>query len=186
MCHILRILSPLVDQGLHVSRKWGIEADHLLRAWMNEAKGLGMESLTRQKLETILDELTILRIDCTLADFSTIIAFIIEERMTDPVEMHTDLMGTACLKTTLDNCYIAEALKDSIMCNSVLSMIALRENLETHTIVRITADITYDCTLVFLKITPYDGNITALDRVNKELLCMIELSLLVLSYNKKT
>ena len=153
---------------------------------MNEAEGLGMEGLARKELEAVLDELAVLRVDCALADFCSIITLIVEERMADPVEMHTDLVGTAGLKTTLYNCYITKALEDSIVCHSMLSMITLREDLETHTVVRITTDITYDSTLIFLKITPYDSHITALDGVNKELLCKIELSFLVLCHYEKS
>ena len=95
LSHILGIFAPFVDESLHVGRKFRIEADHLLRTRVDESESLGMESLTREKLETVLDELSVLRIDCPLAYLGTVITAVIEERMTYPVEMNTDLVGTA-------------------------------------------------------------------------------------------
>ena len=45
---------------------------------MNEAEGLGMQGLSWQQFEAVLDELAVLRIDGTLSDFSTVITFVIE------------------------------------------------------------------------------------------------------------
>ena len=113
--HILRIFAPFVDEGLHVCRKCGIETHHLLSARMDKAKSLGMESLPWKKLETVLDELTVLRINGPLADLRTVITRVIEERMADPVEMDTDLVRTTRFKTALYNRHISEALQYTIM-----------------------------------------------------------------------
>jgi hypothetical protein len=145
-----------------------------------------MESLTREKLEAVLDELAILGVDCTLPDFRAVIPVIVEERMTDPIEVNTDLVGTACLETTFHDCHIAEAFEDTIVCHRMFSMITVWEDLEAHTVVRVTTDITYDGTLIILEIAPYDSHITTLDRVYEELLCEVQLSLLVLSDNKQS
>ena len=122
-----------------------------------------MQSLTRQQLETILDELTIFRIDGSLSDLCTVITFIIEKRMTDPVEVNTDLMGSSCLKTALYYCHISETLKHLVMCDCMLSMVSIREHLESHTVVRIASDIAYDRSLIIFEVTPYYRHITALD-----------------------
>ena len=142
---------------------------------MNEAESLGVESLTRQKFEAVLNELTILCIYGTLADFSSIITFVIEKRMTYPVEMHPDLVSTSCFKTAFNYSNIAEAFQNPVMSHCMLSMITIREYLEAHAVIRITSDVSYDSTFVLLEITPDDGHITALDRMHEELFCEIEL-----------
>ena len=68
----------------------------------------------------------------------------------------------------------------------MLSVIAVRENLEAHTVVRIAADVSDDGTFVFLEISPYDCDISAFDRMYEELLCKVELSLVVLCHDKKS
>ena len=59
-----------------------------------------MKSLTRQELETVLYELAVFGIYGSFADFRTVVAFVIEERMSDPVEVHAYLVGSSCLETT--------------------------------------------------------------------------------------
>ena len=72
--HVFCVFAPLVYEGLHVRRERRIEADHLLCARMDEAESLGMEGLTRKKLETVGDELTIFRVYRALADFRAVIS----------------------------------------------------------------------------------------------------------------
>ena len=68
LSHVLGIFAPFVDEGLHVGRKFRIEADHLLCARVDEAEGLGMEGLTRKELEAVLYELTVFRVNCAFTD----------------------------------------------------------------------------------------------------------------------
>ena len=91
-----------------------------------------MEGLSRKQFETILNELTILGINCPLTDLGTIITAVIEERMADPVEMNSDLMSPSCLKTTLHNSNISKSFQNTIMRHSMLAMIPVREYLETR------------------------------------------------------
>ena len=153
---------------------------------MDEAEGLGMKCLTWKELEAVFYELSVFCIDGSFADLGTVVTFVIEERVTDPVEMNTDLMGTACLKAALDYGHISEALQHSVVSHCMLSMVAFRENLETHPVIRITAYVSCDGAFIFLEITPHDGYITAFYRMYKELLCQIELSLVILGYDKKS
>ena len=137
---------------------------------MDESESLGMQSLTRKKLEAVFNELTVLCIDGSLSDFRSIVTLIIEERMTYPVEMHADLVRTSCLKTALHYGHISETLKNSVMRYSMLSVITFREDLESHTVIRVTADVSDDGALIILQISPDNCYITAFDRVDKELL----------------
>ena len=145
-----------------------------------------MKGLTRKKLEAVLNELTVLRINSTFTDLCTIISFVIEKRMAYPVEVHTDLVCTSSLKTALDNSHITESFENLIVCHSMLAIVSVREHLEAHSVVRVTADIADDCTLVLLKVTPYNSHITTLDRVHEELLCKIKLCLIILGHNEKS
>ena len=72
--HVFGVFAPFVYEGLHVGRKGRVEADHLLGAGVDEAEGLGMEGLAREKLEAVLDELSVLRINSSLADLRAVIA----------------------------------------------------------------------------------------------------------------
>jgi len=153
---------------------------------MDEAECLGMEGLTREKLEAVLDELPVLGVDGSLADLRAVIAAVIEERMTDPVEMHTDLMSTSSLKTAFHNGDITESLKDAIMSHCMLSMITFRKDLETHTVVRVAADVACDRTFIILEISPYDSDIAAFYRMHEELLGKIELGLIILCHDEQT
>ena len=149
---------------------------------MDKTESLGMKSLTREKFEAVLDELAILRIDRSLADLCTVITFVVEERMTYPIEVHTYLVGTSCLKTTLNYSDIAETLKNPVVGDRVLSIITIGEYLEAHPVVRISSDITDDGSFILFKITPYDSHIATFDGVNEKLFCQIQLSLFILCY----
>jgi hypothetical protein len=120
-----------------------------------------MKGLARQELEAILNELAVLGIDCTLTDFSSIIAFIVKERMSDPIEVYTNLMRTSCFKATFHYGNIAKTFKDTIMSHCMLAIVSVREYLEPHTVIRVPADISYDRTFVLLDITPNDCYISA-------------------------
>ena len=72
-----------------------------------------MKRLTREKLETVLDKLAVLCINGPLTDFGTIIAFVIKKRMTDPIEVHADLMSTSGFQTTFYNIKVTREEKSS-------------------------------------------------------------------------
>ena len=152
---------------------------------MHKAKSLCVESLTRQEFETVLYKAPVLGVNGSLADLGTVITIVIEERVSYPIEMDTDLMCSSCLKTALHHSHITETLENPVMGNGMFSMISLGENLEPHSIIRITSDITYDGTLIVLYITPDYSHITTLDRMHKELLCKIQLSFLILRHDKQ-
>ena len=134
-----------------------------------------MKGLTREKLEAVLYELAVFRVDRSLADLRTVVTAVIEERMADPVEMYTDLMGSTGFETAVDYSHVSKAFEDTIMCHCMLSIIAVREYLEAHAVVRVTTDIACNRTFVFLEVSPYDSHIATFYRMYEELLCQIEL-----------
>ena len=181
--HVLGVFAPFVDEGLHVVRKRRVETDHLPGARMDKAQRLGMKGLTRQELEAVLYEATIFRVDRTLAYLGSIVPLVVEERMAYPVEMDSDLMGSSGLEAAFHYGHVAEALEDTVVRHRVLSMVAVREDLEAHAVVRVTADVADDGAFVFLDVTPYDCNVAALDRMYEELLGQMKLSLFVLRHH---
>ena len=152
---------------------------------MHEPKSLGMKRLTRTQFETIPDELLVLRIDGPFANFRPALSLIIEKRMAYPVEMHADLMGASGLQTTFHNGHISEPLQNPIMGNSMLPMVSVRENLEAHPVIWVTADITDYRPLVIFQITPHNRDVTALYRVDEKLFCKVELGFIVLRHDQK-
>ena len=184
--HILGILPPLVYQGLHVRRQIGVKTYHLLGARMDETERLGMESLTRKELETILYELTVLGVYGSLTDFRTVVTAVIEEWMSYPVEMNADLVGTTGLETALYDSHISETFQDSVMRYRMLAMVSLRKNLETHPVVRVASDVAGNGSLILLQISPYYSHIASLYRMYEKLLGEIELRLIVLGHNEKS
>ena len=142
-----------------------------------------MKSLTRQKSETILYELTVFRINGTLAYFRAVITGVIEKRMSNPVEMDSDLVGTTGLKATFHDRYISETFKHTIMSHRMLAMVSFRKHLETHTVIGIPADGVCDGSLVFLEVSPHDCHITAFYGMHEKLLCKIQLSFLILCHD---
>ena len=99
--------------------------------------------------------------------------------MADPVEMDTNLMCTAGLQTTFHHSHISESLQHLVMCHGMLAVITLRKDLETHPVVGVTPDVACDCPLIILEIAPYDGHIAAFYRMDEELLCKVELRLII-------
>ena len=152
---------------------------------MDKAQGLCVKGLAREELEAVLYELTVLCVYGSLADFRAVITLVIEERMADPVEVDTDLVGASCLQTALHDSNIAESFKHLVMSDSVLSVVSFREHLEAHPVVRVAADVADDGALVFFQITPDDCDIAALDGVHEELLCKMQLGLFILGHDQK-
>jgi len=57
------------------------------------------------------------------------VLFIIEERMTGISQCDPYLMCPPRLKTTFDECYISERFNNFVMCHSILTLAAVREDL---------------------------------------------------------
>lgn len=184
--HVPGVVTPLGNQGGHICRQGRIETDEFPCAGMHEAQRLGVESLARTKLETIADELLVLRVDSAFANLRTAIALIIEKRMSDIIHMDTNLMSTARLQTTLHYRHITETLQNLVMSDSMLALVTIRINLETETVIRITADIAGNRTLILLQIAPDNRNILTLNGMPEKLPGEVKLRLIILRDDKKT
>ena len=145
-----------------------------------------VQSLTRKKGEAILYETTVFGVDGSLTYLGTVVTSVIEQRMSDPVEMDTYLMGTAGFETAFYYSHISEALQYSVVSHCMLAMIPIGKHLEPHAVIRVSSDVSYDSSFVIFKVTPDDGHIPALYGMYKELLCQIKLSLVVLCHHKQS
>ena len=83
LVHIVAVAAPLVEKLGHVLGKRCLEVHLPAGLGMHEAENSGVQSLARTYLETVLDELTVLGVDGSLADFRAAVALVIEERMAD-------------------------------------------------------------------------------------------------------
>ena len=101
-------------------------------AGMDEAECPGMEGLPRQELETVADELSVFGIYGTFPDFGAVIPFVVEQRMSDPVEMYPYLVCPAGLQPAFDNCHIAESFQYPVMCDGPLPPVPVGEYTEFH------------------------------------------------------
>lgn len=90
--------------------KFGIEHHLLACAGMLKPEGLGMEHLTRTKLEAVVDELAVFGCALSLEHLVAPVTGIGKERMTYVAHVGTYLMSATRLKHTFDKSRIAETL----------------------------------------------------------------------------
>ena len=153
---------------------------------MDKAQSLRMKGLPRTDIKTVADKLLVFGIDCSLADLRTAVAGIIEERMTDMVHMHPDLMSPAGLQAAFHHSHIAIAFKHTVMRDCMLAFVPFGINLEAETVIRVAADIACNGPLVLLDIAPDHCDILSLDSMAEELPCQIELGIIILRHHQKS
>ena len=88
------------------------------------------------------------------------IALIIKEDMPDVLHVHTDLVGTARFENTFHKRHITQTFQYPIMSNGILALV-IGKNGHLHTVFRITAHVTDNCTFVLFYISPDEGAVTA-------------------------
>ena len=181
--HVVGVLAPFVDEGLHVGRERGVELNVFSGTRVYEPECLGMEGLTGEQSETVGYELTVFRIDGAFADFRPVISFIIEQRVSDPVEMHPYLVGASGLQTAFDYRDIAETFQYPEMCDRPLSTVPIGEDPEPHSVRGVASYIPLDGALVFFDVPPDYGHISPVDGVDEELFRKVELGFLVLCHD---
>ena len=91
-----------------------------------------MESLAREQLEAVFDELPVFGIYGALSDLGSVIPFVIEERMAYPVEMHPYLMCPSGFEPAFHDSDISESFYDPVMSDGMLPVVPFREHLEPH------------------------------------------------------
>ena len=181
--HVVGVLAPFVDEGLHVGRERGVELNVFPGTRVYEPECLGMEGLTGEQPETVGYELTVFRIDGAFADFRPVISFIIEQRVSDPVEMYPYLVGPSRFQTALDYRDIAETFQYPEMCDGSLAPVPIREDPEPHPVRGIASYIPLDGALVFPYVPPDYGHISPVDGVDEELFRKVELGFLVFCHD---
>ena len=152
---------------------------------MDKAQRAGVESLARTNLETIADELLILRVDGPVADIGSTIPFIVEERMADMAHVHADLVRAARLQDTLHHRYESEALQDPVVRYGVFALLGVGVHPVTEPVVGVAADVPVNGSLVLADVPPHNGGVFPFDGMVEKLLGQMHLRLVVLRHHQQ-
>ena len=114
-----------------------------------------MQSLTRKNLEAIFDKLLVFCKGCAFQNLVAAIFPVVEQRMSDMLEMNPNLMSATCFETAFHKVYISKSLEHSPMSYSLLAIVAIRENVHNLAVLEITSHVANDCSLVFGHIAPH-------------------------------
>ena len=129
-----------------------------------------MQSLSRTKFHTVMDECLV---GCCLfatQDLTTAVAFVGEQRMTDVTHVCPNLMGTACFQMTFHQCYRAEAFQHLVMGDGRFTHFAVhRIDVHLQTVFLMSANVARNGALIVCKGTPHEGIVFASGRVIEEL-----------------
>ena len=77
------IPSPLFQNGLHVIGQLAGEQHFLFGGRMHKAQFLGVEGMTGQQFETVVDKLAVFRESCAFENLVAAVGGIVEKGMTD-------------------------------------------------------------------------------------------------------
>ena len=100
--------------------------------------------------------------------------------------MHTNLVRAARLQTALYERNISVAFQHAVVRHGVLAVRTVGKDIHLQAILRATADVADDCTLVLGQITPHKGNVATMNRVVEELFGQSCVRTLVLGYHQQT
>ena len=92
---------------------------------MDETYRAGVESLSRQYLEAVVDELAVAGVEGALEDTVTAVEGIVEEGVADVVHVHAYLVGASCLQAALYHGDVAQTLKDPPVRDGMLACTVL-------------------------------------------------------------
>ena len=145
-----------------------------------------MQSLAREKFETIADELGVFGVNRPLSDFGAAVAFVVEEGMADVVHMDANLMRASGLQNALDHCHKAESLNYLVMCDCVLSVVSVRENPEFHPVGRVAADVADYRSLIFADVAPNYCNIFSFNGMDEKLFGKVKLCFVIFCHHQQS
>ena len=143
---------------------------------MTEAKGAGMQHLTRTKFEAVADEGAIRGGSLAAQDFLTAIALIVEQWMPDAFHVHANLVRAACFQPTLDKGDMSEAFQDAIVCDGRFARrIVVGQDGHLQTVFRVAANIAANGAFVLGKRSPHEGIVEPTGGVYEELVAKVGL-----------
>lgn len=129
---------------------------------MDKAKGLCVERLARTYLEAVFDELAVAAGPIAAQYLKTSVTPVGKQRMADMPHVRPYLMGTPCLEYALYKRNIAEPLYYAVMGYGVLAYPRVRrKHSHAHPVFKVSADVALNAPLIFGKITPDQGIVTA-------------------------
>ena len=153
---------------------------------MHKAQRLGMQCLTRTKLETVAHELAVFAEVSTLQYLIAAIDIVIEQDVSDVFHMHPDLVCTACLKITLYQRDIAQTFEHTIMGNGIFTNTLIGRHTHLQPVTRVACNVTDYSAAFILWITPHNRIIGAFCSLLEELHSQMSLCIGCLCHNKQT
>src|SRR4030042_6150178 len=133
----LDIAPPFLQDLFESSRKVGLEGDLLPGAGMDKSEGFRMQCLSRHEIKTVLHKLPVMGKGGSAQDLVPSVFRIIEDGVRPVLEMNPDLVGASCFKPALDQVHITQTLQYPVMCNGLLSLSPVGENMPQFAVHRV-------------------------------------------------
>src|SRR5690606_15034738 len=121
---------------------------------MVKSQSFGVQRLTRTCLKTILYELFVFGKSRSLQNCVSSVAFVIEKRMSDVLEMRPNLVRAAGFEFTFNQSHIEKFLQSFIMCNCRFPIVAFGKNCHLHTVAKMPPDVSFNRSGFLLQTSP--------------------------------
>ena len=136
---------------------------------MHESEGTGVQRLTRTSLEAVLHKLAVGSRGGTLENLVATVALVVEERVSQVLHVHTDLVRTSRLENTLHESHIADAVQHLVVCHRMLAYGGVGKHSHLQAVVRVARYLAAHGTRLLLERAPYERVVVALGRLVEEL-----------------
>ena len=167
---------PTLDNRFEVIGQLAVEADLLAGRGVYEPECSGMQGMSGHYGETVFDELPVFRECGTLEYAVSAISFVVEKRVPDMLHVDSDLMGATGFELAFDQCDISESFEYTPVCYGMFAFGAVGVYGHLETVASASADISDNCTLVLVEISPDQSGILPDNGVVEELFCQAGVS----------
>lgn len=168
-------MTPLVNQGTHVFGPYAIEEHAFAGAGVGEAKGFGVQYLSRAQGEAVVDILAVALGPQAFENLGATVFLIGEKRMPDGAHVYTNLVGSSGLQTTFDQRDIREPLQYTPMgdCLFGIGILFGVEDGIACSIAWVSIQCTNNRARLFVERTPDECIIGSFGGVLEELMCQM-------------
>src|ERR1035438_3282124 len=119
------IISPFFNQLFHVIWQFTFKQYFFSSSRVNETNRFGMKGLTGANLKAIVYKLLVFVEDRSFHDPVTSVSLIIEQRMSDMLHVHANLVCAPCFQYALNQAGVAKSLNHLIMGNCFFPIFAV-------------------------------------------------------------
>ena len=141
-----------------------------------------MQRLPRAKGKTILNKLLILGIDGALANLGAAVALVVKEGMARGGHVYANLVGASGFQAAFHHGNKAKTLQHPPVRYGPFPLVRVVVHAEPQAVVRVPAYGAGNGAFVFRNVAPHHGRIHPVDRMDKELVCQVELRRRVFRY----